>query len=102
MGQQCSVWRRGRSRVPPISLAADLFSVITFPVADLCWRLVLSWSFECLLDAIVHSSNISCNGSSLDALAELRPVLASAAPGSLLLLDLAPGGRENWQVVFVR
>ena len=48
---------------------------------------------QCLLDAIVHSPDVSLYGGRLDVLAEFCPVFVCAAPSSLL--SLAPGNPEN-------
>ena len=57
-------------------------------------RLALRWT-QCLLDAIIHPSDVARCSSRLDRLTQLCPVLVDAAPGNV---DLAPGSPEHLQV----
>ena len=58
-------------------------------------RIALRW-FQCLLDAVVHPSDVARCCSRLNCLTELIPVLVGAAPGGVL--DLVPGSPEHLQV----
>ena len=53
---------------------------------------------QCLLNAIIHSPDVSCYGGCLYILAELCPILVCTSPRGLL--NLAPGSSENLQVPF--
>ena len=59
-------------------------------------HLALHWS-QCLLDVIIHPSDVAHCCSPLDYLSVLCPVLIGAARGNAL--DLAPGSPESLQVL---
>ena len=54
---------------------------------------------QCLLNAILNSSDVPCYGGGLYILAELCPILVLTSPRGLL--NLALGSFENLQVPFV-
>ena len=92
---QQSAWSRSRNSVPPTSPSVVLVCN-NFPSGGFkggC--LVLHWS-HCLLDAILHPSDVPCNCCWLDGFTELCPVLIGAASGDLL--SFAPGSPETLQI----